>query len=60
MDKFTSEVSIHLHFVFQFDIQRGKFFFYRRQLFWLMAKISTYLLWYFSSSNFKNHSTLAS
>ena len=41
-DEFTSEVSIHLLLVFQFWQSTWQFF-YGRQLFWVTAKVSTYL-----------------
>ena len=41
-DEFTSEVSIHLLLVFQFWYSTWQFF-YGRQLFWVTAKVSTYL-----------------
>ena len=41
-DEFTSEVSIHLLLDFQFWQSTWQFF-YGRQLFWVTAKVSTYL-----------------
>ena len=48
-DEFTSEVSIHLLFanfwLVSIRTQRGRFFFYGRQLFLVAAKVSTCLVW---------------
>ena len=61
-DEFTSEVSIHILLVVQYWTQRGRFFFYGRQLFQVTAKVSTYLgmvaTYASSSTNFISHGTL--